>query len=392
MLALTRKSLWAHKRRLVGTLLAVFLGVSFLSGTLVLSDTLRSNFDVLFADANAGTDAMVRSTTIIQADRAGPGGGEQQRGLIDAALASRVSAVDGVARAVPTVSGIGQLLGKNGKGIGGNGPPTMAGNWIDDPDLNPYRLVEGRAPETDAEVVINRGAAKTGDLKVGDTTTVQVPDPVRVMIVGIATFGKADGLGQGTFTAFTLHGAQRYLTGGAATGDGPTVGRVSGVAVKAAPGVSQSELVDRIKSALPQGTEALTGAQLTKETTDEIGSQFLNMFTSFLAVFAGIALLVATFSIHNTFSILVAQRTRESALLRALGAGRGQVLAWGVAEALVVGVVASAVGLVGGVAIAGLLKGLFDSFGFALPAGGLVFRTSTVVVSMTVGIVVTLLA
>ena len=390
MFALMRKSLWAHKRRMIGTLLAVLLGVAFLSGTLVLGDTLRSNFDVLFADANAGTDAVVRSTSTIEASRAGPGGTERERGLVDASLAERVAGLDGVARAVPTVSGIGQILGRDGKGIGGNGPPTVAGNWIDDPELNPYRLVEGRPPETDAEVVINRGAAREGHLKLGDTTTVQVPQPIRVTVVGVATFGKADGLGASTYAAFTLHAAERYLTG--AAGGGPGAGLVSAVSVKAAAGVSQEELVSRIRPVLPPGTEAITGKALTQETTSELSGGFLRVFTSFLTVFAGIALLVATFSIHNTFSILVAQRTRESALLRALGAARAQVLAWGVTEALAVGVVASAAGLAGGVAVAGLLKGLFDSFGFSLPAGGLVFRPSTVVVSLTVGVVVTLLA
>jgi putative ABC transport system permease protein len=384
MVAVMRKSLWAHKRRMVGTLLAVLLGVAFLSGTLVLGDTLRSNFDVLFADANAGTDVVVRSASTIDASRAGPGGTERERGLVDAGLAQQVGAVEGVARAVPTVSGTGQIIGKDGKGIGGNGPPTLAGNWVDDPDLNPYRLVEGRAPATASEVVINRGAAKAGHLRVGDTTTVQVPQPVTVTIVGIATFGKADGLGASTYAGFTLDAAERYLTG--------APGRASAVSVKAAPGVSQAELVSRIRAVLPLGAEAITGKALTEETTSELSGGFLRVFTSFLTVFAGIALLVATFSIHNTFSILVAQRTRESALLRALGAARAQVLAWGVAEALAVGVVASAAGLAGGVAVAGLLKGLFDGFGFSLPAGGLVFRPSTVAISLAVGVVVTFLA
>jgi putative ABC transport system permease protein len=381
MRMITIKGLLAHKRRLAGTFLAVFLGVAFLSGTLVLGDTLRANFDDLFAEANAGTDAVVRRATALGTD---PGEADTQRGLVAESLVDDVDDVEGVAAAEPYIEGFGQLVGEDGDRLGGNGPPTLAGNWVDDPDLNPYRLVEGRAPRAGDEVVINRGAAEEGDFQVGDTATVQTPDPVDVEIVGIATFGSADGLGGVTFTAFTLESAQQHITGQA--------GQVSSISVKAQPGVSQDELVSRITAVLPGDVEAITGARLTEENTSDINEQFLDLFTRFLLVFAGIALLVATFSIYNTFSILVAQRTRESALLRAIGAGRGQVLASVVFEALLVGLVASAAGLLGGLGIAGLLKGVFDSFGFALPAGGLTFKGSAVVISLVVGVVVTLLA
>ena len=213
MLRLTLKDTWAHKRRLASTVAAVFIGVAFLAGTLALSDTLRSNFDALFTEANAGTDALIRSATSIDAATQGPAG--NKRGLVDASLVSSVLQVDGVKSAAPSIQGYGQLLGRDGKAVGGIGPPRLAGNWIDDSNLNPYRIVDGRAPQADDEVVINRGAANDGDLHVGDTTVVQMPDPVTVKIVGIATYGSADGLGQTTFTAFTLPAAQRYLAGGA---------------------------------------------------------------------------------------------------------------------------------------------------------------------------------
>src|SRR5262249_47937771 len=182
----TLKGLFTHKRRLVGTFLAVFLGVAFLCGTLVLRDTLRANFDRLFTNANAGTDVIVRHASKLSID---PGEPASQRGLIDASLVGTVRRVDGAAAVAPYVEGYGQLLGKDGDKIGGNGPPTLAGNWINDPDLNPYRLVEGRSPRADDEVVINRGAANDGSLHLGDTTIVQTPDPVHVRIVGISTFG-----------------------------------------------------------------------------------------------------------------------------------------------------------------------------------------------------------
>src|SRR5262245_37182374 len=157
------KGLFAHKRRLVGTFLAVFLGVAFLCGTLALGDTLRANFDRLFTNANAGTDVIVRHTSKLAVD---PGEPASQRGLVDASLVSTVRRVDGVASVAAYVEGYGQLLGKNGDKIGGNGPPTLAGNWVDDRELNPYRLVAGRAPRADSEVVINRGAADEGSLHI----------------------------------------------------------------------------------------------------------------------------------------------------------------------------------------------------------------------------------
>src|SRR5256884_7357427 len=375
------KGLLAHKRRMFGTFLAVFLGVAFLSGTLVLGDTLRGNFDNLFTEANAGTDAVVRHASKLGTD---PGEANSQRGLIDTTVVDKVRSVDGVADAAPSVEGFGQLLGKSGDQLGGTGPPALAGHWTDNRALSPYHLVEGRAPRAGNEVVINRGAANNGKLHVGDTTTVQTPEPVPVTIVGISKFGPADGLGGVTFTAFTLGSAQEHLL--------HRTDQVTSISVKAQSGVSQDALVNRIQRALPADVQAITGAKLTNENTSDINKQVLDLFTTFLVVFAGVALLVATFSIYNTFSIIVAQRTRESALLRAIGAGRGQIIASVVVEALLVGIVASAVGLLGGLGIAGLLKGVFDSFGFSLPARGLGFQTSPVLNSLVVGVTGTLVS
>ena len=211
MFKLTVQNLRARKRRFVGTFVAIVLGVAFLSGTLVLGDTLTANFDRLFADANAGTDVVVRSSIDIPADDLQSG-----RGLIPASVVAQVAAVDGVAAAEPQVSGYGQLIGRDGKAIGGNGPPTLAGNWIANPELNAYRLAEGRAPAAGDEVVINRGAAETGGFGIGDTVTVRTPDPVQATVVGLSTFGGEDGFGAVTFTAFTFEAAQRYLAPGSA--------------------------------------------------------------------------------------------------------------------------------------------------------------------------------
>ena len=378
MIAISFQGVWAHKRRLVGTFLAVFLGVAFLAGTLMLNDTLSANFDSLFASVYAHTDAVIRTATRVGTNPA------SARGLIAQSLVARVRAGPGVANAAPAVQGYGRLIDRHGKAIGGGGPPTLAGTWVTDPDLTPYRLVAGRPPRADDEVVINRGAAKAGDFHVGDTVTVATQTPVRVKVVGIATFGSADGFGGSTFTAFTLAGAQRNVTA--------RPGQITSIAVKAAAGVSQEDLVRRLRPLLPHGVEAVTRAQLAKESADDINAEFLNLFQTALVVFAGIALLVAAFSIANTFAILVAQRTRESALLRVLGASRGQILTSVLLEALLVGVAASAAGLVGGLGIASLLKGVFAGFGFALPASGLAFTGTSSAVALLVGVVVTLLA
>jgi putative ABC transport system permease protein len=357
--------------------------VAFLAGTFALGDTLRANFVSLFTQANAGTDAEVRSATKLGSDTGRPID-VATRGTIDASLVDRVQGVDGVASAAVTVQGYGQIIGRNGDAVGGTGPPRLAGNWIEDPALNPYRIVAGRAPLADDEVVINRGAAKSGGLDVGDTAVVETPQPINVRVVGIATYGNADGLGQETFAAFTLPAAERYLTA--------QTGRVNGILVRAAPGVSQEELVQRLQPVLPHGVEAITGAQLTQQDIDDVNKTFLDLLSGFLTVFAGVALLVGTFSIYNTFSILVAQRTRESALLRALGASRRQIVRSVLAEAVAVGLVASGIGLLGGIGIAGLLKAMFDAFGFALPAGGLTMTTTSLVVPIVVGTVVTIVA
>jgi putative ABC transport system permease protein len=379
MRRLARNGLWAHKRRLAGTFAAVFLGVAFLSGTLLLGDTLQRNFERLFADVTSGTDAVVRSSSSI-----GGAGINDGRAPINASLLRRVQAVPGVARAAASIEGRGALIGADGKRIGGNGPPTLAGSWIADPALNPYRIAEGRPPRADDEVVVNRGAAKAGKLKLGETTTVQTPEPVPVRIVGIATFGGADGLGPTTFTAFTPAGAQRHVL--------KRPGMISSIAVKAQPGISQEQLVARLRPLLPGGVEAIAGTRLTTERIDSLDREFLGNLRRILVIFAGIALFVGAFSIRNTFAIVAAQRTREAALLRAVGATRGQVLGAALLETLLVGVAASVAGLAGGIGLASGLKAMFDAFGFALPTGGLAIVLSSAVIAVVVGVIVTLLA
>jgi putative ABC transport system permease protein len=373
MLRAALRGLWARKRRLLGTTTAVVLGVAFLTATLVLGDSMRAGFRDAFTSANAGTDVIVRSAVEFDSE-------DTVRGFIDADLVETVAAVDGVDRAVPSIEGVGTLLDSAGDRVGGNGPPTVATNWIDDPELNPYRLAEGRAPARDGEVVIDRRAAEDGDLHVGDRTTVLTPSPVKVTIVGIATFGDADSLGGVTYTAFTLPEAQELIAGRSDA--------ISSVLVAADDGVSQETLRDEIMRLMPARIEALTQPELTSEQEADVRNDFLGVFEVLLIAFAGIAMVVAAFSIYNTFSIVVAQRTRESAMLRALGASRGQVITGVTLEALAVGVLASALGFVAGLGLAAGLDALLA--GLDLPDAGLVISARTVVIAAAVGIVTTL--
>jgi len=382
MLAITAKEAWARKRRLAGILIAVGLGVAFLAGALTFGDTLTANFNGLFATATSGTSAVVRSTT------AGTGSGiTDKRPPIPASLAGTVRAVPGVADAQPSIAGTATLLGTDGKAVGGLGPPRSAGNWISDPALTPYRLAAGHAPRGMHQVVIDQAAATSGGLHLGSITTVLVPQPVRVEVVGLATFGRAAGFGGASYVAFSMKGAERYLTRSGTTGAAGA--QVSTIQVSAAPGVSPDALVSRLDRVLPRGVQAITGAELTSDNLAALNSEFLTALRVILVVFAGIALLVAAFSIASTFGILVAQRAREAALLRALGASRGQVLRSVLAEAVAVGVAGSALGAAAGLGIAQLLKALFDAAGFALPAGGLTVTGGSIAVSLLTGIVVT---
>ncbi|MFK4071743.1 ABC transporter permease [Streptomyces sp. NPDC029674] len=371
-------SLRGHKRRFVGTFLAVMLGVAFLAGTLVMGDTLRASFDTMFGSATSGTDAVVRSADAITT----PDDSQGTRKPVATELVEKIEATGQVAAAAPGLEGAGQLIGKDGEPVGGQGPPTLAGNWIDDEELNAYRLAEGRAPSKSGEVVVNRGAAEAGDLKIGDTTTLRTPDPVEVRIVGLATFGGEDGMAQTTYTGMTRADAEKYLT--------PKPGEAATIRVRAGPGVSEQELVDALAPVLPKGVEAITGEASAAESTDNISGQFLDLFTGFLLVFSGVALLVATFSIHNTFAIVVAQRTRENALLRALGASRRQVTAATLVEASAVAVVASAAGLAGGIGIAAGLRALFPAIGFPFPEGDLVISALSMLLPLAVGVAVCL--
>jgi putative ABC transport system permease protein len=377
MFRLTLSRLAATRRRLVGTTLSIVLGVAFLSGTLLLGSTLEANFTRLFTEAVGSTDIVIRGDTDVSTE---PMAG---RAPVPASVIDTVRSVDGVAHAEAQWQGFAQLIGADGEAIGGGGPPTIGGNWITDPDLNPYQLAEGRAPAADDEIVVNRAALQTGGVRVGDRVTVRTPAPMTATVVGAATFGDADGMGPTTFVGFTESAARRLLT--------RTPDQVSAVLVRA-DGVEPEQLAARVETVLPGGIEAVTGEQLAAENVTQLGQEFLDFLRTLLLVFSSIALFVATVSIYNTFSIVTAQRTREAALLRAVGASKGQVLRAVLAESLLLGVLASAVGVVAGIGVTEALKQVFALAGAPLPTGGLEFSARDALLAFGAGVVVTLVA
>jgi putative ABC transport system permease protein len=381
----TIKGLLSHKLRFALTALAVMLGVAFMSGTLVLTDTISRTFDNLFADVNRGTDAYVRSAQSLSSGFGGPA--RRQRGRIPASLLSEIQSVPGAAAAEGNVQFYAQLVDKKSDAIGdpGQGAPTFGFNWGTVKALNPYRLQPGgHPPEGPDQVVIDAGSAKEAGFKVGEMVTILTQGPpTQYQIVGIAKFGDADSAAGSTAALFETPTAQTI----AGARD-----QFDSISVVADPGVSQETLKDRIAAKLDnKAYQVLTGAQITKENQSDIKNA-LQFFNVALLVFALIALFVGTFIIFNTFSIVVAQRLRELALLRAIGASGRQVLASVLTEAVLVGLFASVIGLGAGIALSNALKAVLDAFGFDIPAGGTVVSAQTVIVALVVGTGVTIIS
>ncbi len=379
MLNVTLKGLMAHKIRLATTAIAVLIGVAFMSGTLVLTATIGATFDGLYADINAGTDVVVRSAESVNA---GQGIGDS-RAAIDESVLPTVQAVDGVRVAEGGVGGYAQYVGRDGKAVGNpnRGAPTLGFSWQDDDALNPLNLATGTAPRGPDEVVMDKATADKEDFSVGDRVTVLTQaGSKQFTISGIARFGEVDSPLGATLAVFALPTAQEELG---------LPGKFSQISAAADEGVSQSELAARVQEVLPPGLEAVTGEDLTKEQQSQTRDA-LGFFNTFLLVFAIIALFVGSFLIYNTFSIIVAQRSREMALLRAIGARRRQVLGSVMIEALVTGLVASVIGAVAGLGVALVLKGLFSALGIDIPASGLTIEAGALVVPIMVGVVITL--
>ncbi len=380
----TLKSLLAKKVRLALTAVSVVLGVGFMAGTYVLTDTMSKAFNELFDTVATDADVIVRAESAFSATvgGAGGGGGSEGRQPVQAAVLGDILAVDGVKTAHGDVQGYAQFVDpKTNEAIGGAGPPTMGLSW--DPDSSLVEIRDGRAPQGPDEVAVDAGTARGHDLVVGEQVEVLLTGPPRTFrIAAIVGLRDADNLMGATLALFELDTAQGLFD---------KVGVYDSISIVAEDGVSPSELRTRVQAVLPDGVEAVASTTVADENSQALNDG-LGFFKIALLVFAFIALFVGAFIIFNTFSIITAQRTRELALLRALGASRGQVLVSVLVEAIVVGLIASVVGIAVGVLIAIGLKGLLALFGIDIPSTGLQLLPRTIIVSLLVGTIVTLVA
>jgi putative ABC transport system permease protein len=370
MLRVTLKGVRGHVVRFLLTALAVTLGVAFVAGSFVLRDSMNNTLDDLLNSATKGVDVVVRGGQA--ADDDGP------RRPVTLALADKLKSVEGVASARPDVQGTAMLVGKDGLVVRNGGAPTFGFAYrANDPS---FTLVDGVGPSGPGEVVVEKVTLEKSGLKVGDTTRAVVGDDARtVRISGEAEFG-------------SLFGATAVLVDEASARKAfASDGNVSSISVTAAPGTDVSALRSRISSTLPSGIEVVPAQTVVDEQRDSVQSVF-SFFTTFLLVFAGISLFVGAFIIVNTFSIVLAQRTRELALLRAVGASRGQIRRMVIGESLIVGLVGSGLGIAVGALLAVGLKAVIKSFLGLDIAGGLPVGSQTIWVSITAGVLVTMVA
>ncbi|WP_433619142.1 ABC transporter permease [Dactylosporangium sp. CA-139114] len=380
MLTLTLKGLRARKVRLFLTAISIMLGVAFVSGTLVLTDTVNAAFDQLYAGLTKGTDVTVRATSAFTDTST-----LQSTKPLPQTLVDTVRRVDGVAAAEGSVTGYALMLDKTGKPIQPGGAPTLGSGYTTDRELaGGFSLRSGRAPQAADEVVVDAATAGKYSYRPGDDIGIIFASggQRRFTVVGIAGFGQADNLAGATLATFEMTAAQQLLG---------KVGQYDTIDARGRPGVSADELRSRISRVLPAGVEAVTSATIASEASKSIQNA-LSMFTKIFLGFAAVSLLVGSFIIWNTFSILVAQRGREHALLRAIGAGRRQILGSVLTEAIVVGLVASVLGLGLGLAVAGGLRGLLGAVGMELPNTALQLHSRTAIAAFAVGVLVTLVA
>lgn len=370
MRRVSRRSLVAHKVRLALTVISVVLGTAFVAGSFVFTDTLKHTFNGIFGDADKGVDVRVDARNATD-----PG--------VPVALADRIRSVPGVRAVQLEASAPLVLIGKDGKRVNSGGAPSEGMLWNSPGESikAPPTFVAGHVPAAPGQVVINEGAAKKSKLGVGDHTKVVMPrhGVVDVTVTGIYRTNTQTGGYIGVEFPQT-QGLQLFS-------DGTHVDAVS----IAGTGVSEHVLRDRVAALLPGDLRAKTGDQVRKDDRNAV-SQSLSFVNTFLLAFGVIALIVGTFIIYNTFTMIIAQRVRELALLRAIGAGRRQVRSSVLLEATVIGAVGGVLGVAGGIGLAIGLRSLLDAMGTGLPSGPLVISARTVIVALLVGIVVTLVS
>ncbi len=381
MLTTTLRGMFAHKLRLVLTTASIALGVAFLAGTLVLTATMGAAFERLFDKVSAGTDAVVRT----QASYTESEGVGTSRAPIDAGVLDQVKKVDGVRVAEGSVSGYALLTDNDGKAIiPAGGLPTTGSTMAEDEALRgDVEVLSGEAPDGRHEVVIDASSAEENDIAVGSTIKVLFRGPTEEFtVVGTVGFGDDKDLGGSTSAYFDIDTAQEVLG---------SPGVFDTIDVGADEGVSQAQLADRLSEVVPKGAEAVTGATVSDENAKAVEKD-LKMVSVLLMIFAGIALFVGGFIIWNTFTMIVTQRSREIALMRAIGATRRQIKRSLLLEAVLVGTGASAVGVALGIGVGKGLQTLMDVAGFNLPTTSLQIDPRMIIVSMLVGTIVTVVA
>ncbi|HET7312647.1 MAG TPA: FtsX-like permease family protein [Mycobacteriales bacterium] len=382
MFRLALKGALARRLRLALTAMSIMIGVGFVSGTLVLTDTLNATFDQIFGNASKGVSVVVRGEQAFQGS--GSNGPTDERGLVPDSVLTTVRSVPGVAEAVGDAGGYAQLVYR-GKAVVNGGAPNLGTAWVGEGPLSTLHLVKGAPPAAADQVVIDQKSAEKFGIPVGAPVEVVVSGKTfDAHVTGIVRFGTGSSLAGATVTAFTPQTAQRLLIG---SRDSWTI-----VEAAAQPGVSQDQLRQRIATSLQgQPYQVMTERAYVADQSKQVKSGF-QFFNVLLLVFAFISVFVAVFIIFNTFTVLVAQRTRELALLRALGASRGQVLRAVVLEAFAVGLFAGVIGLVAGVLIAAGLRALIESFANGLAIVSLQIQPRTIVVGMLVAVIVTVAA
>jgi putative ABC transport system permease protein len=376
------RGLATRRLRAALTAVSIVLGVALVAGTFVLTDSITGAFNSIFSTIYQGTDATVTGRNVIDTKATGGAGANGDVPPFSQSLLPRVQGLSGVREAIGDVSGSLQIV-VNGKVLTSGGSPNL-GFSVDPakPQFSSLRLVSGSWPGASG-VVIDTTTAGKHHLHAGETVGVQGVGPVvRLTISGLVKFGSTSSLGGSTLAGLQLPTAQRLLG---------RVGKLDEIRASAKPGVSPKQLVAQIGPVLPRDAQVRTGAQQAQQDSSSI-TGFLNFLKTFLLVFAGVALFVGSFVIANSLSITIAQRTREFATLRTLGASRKQVRRSILVESLVIGTVASVIGLLVGLALAQGLFALFNAAGVTLPNTGTVVKPRTIIVAILVGVVVTVLA
>jgi putative ABC transport system permease protein len=371
---LVLRGLAARKVRALLTALAVLLGVAMVSGSYVLTDTINRSFQKIFEQGEKGIAVEVTPHETIKQDQNPPPFPES--------YLKRVHAVPGVTTAVGGIFDQGSILGTDNKPISTSGAPNFITSVVPRA-LSPFTYVEGRPPQRNGEVALDKFTANRHHFKVGTTIGIAGDVPARhFKLVGLARYGNVSSFGGASIAEVTLHDAQ-VLTGNR--------GQLESIEVGKTPGVSDATLKQRIRAVLPPSVDVRTGAeQAAKQSADQ--KKNFSFLTTILVAFGFIALFVGGFIIFNTFSITVAQRTREFAMLRTLGASRRQILLSVFGEAFLIGVVAAGLGLLAGIGYAKGIDGLFKAIGVDLPSSGTVVETRTIIVAVLIGVVLTVVA